>query len=293
MQVLEHGGQAEILHPDQAVGVLDVDAAQRQGLGVLHHAPELAHGQAVVAPHREPQPAPGPGLEAGRAEALELGAGGAAAVGAHVDVGLARADLDGAQGLELDRAEARELARGGRGSAAQPHRDAHESLRRRGACIHGGRTLGQRAAGPEPPSAAIGTRVASSFMERQIWTMPTYEYACPNCGIVEVFQSIKEKALTRCPQCKKRKVARMLSGGAGIIFKGSGFWETDYNRSDDYKKKSKEDAKDAKGAKGDPETKSKTQAQPKPSDPAPATTPSSNSGDAKPPPTKPSSPASP
>jgi putative FmdB family regulatory protein len=117
--------------------------------------------------------------------------------------------------------------------------------------------------------------------------MPTYEYACPDCGIVEVFQSIKEKPLTRCPQCKKRKVARMLSGGAGIIFKGSGFWETDYNRSEDYKKKSKEDAK------GAPETKSKTQAQPKQSDPAPAATPSSNSGDAKPPPTKPSSPASP
>jgi putative FmdB family regulatory protein len=123
--------------------------------------------------------------------------------------------------------------------------------------------------------------------------MPTYEYACPDCGIVEVFQSIKEKSLTRCPQCKKRKVARMLSGGAGIIFKGSGFWETDYNRSDDYKKKSKQDA--GGGDAPATETKSKTQAQPKKADPTPSTTttPGSNSGDAKPPPTTPTSPTGP
>ncbi len=67
--------------------------------------------------------------------------------------------------------------------------------------------------------------------------MPTYEYACPKCGIVEVYQSIKDDALTKCPQCKKAKVSRMVSQGAGVIFKGSGFWETDYNRSADYQKK--------------------------------------------------------
>jgi putative FmdB family regulatory protein len=72
--------------------------------------------------------------------------------------------------------------------------------------------------------------------------MPTYEYACPSCGIVEVFQSIKEDALTKCPKCKKHKVTRMVSTGGGVIFKGSGFWETDYNRSRDYSKKSKADA---------------------------------------------------
>jgi putative FmdB family regulatory protein len=73
--------------------------------------------------------------------------------------------------------------------------------------------------------------------------MPTYEYACPTCGIVEVFQSIKEPALTRCPTCKKAKVQRMVSLGGGVIFKGSGFWETDYNRSSDYQAKRKaEDA---------------------------------------------------
>lgn len=71
--------------------------------------------------------------------------------------------------------------------------------------------------------------------------MPTYEYACPTCGIVEAFQSIKEPALTKCPCCKKAKVQRMISSGGGVIFKGSGFWETDYNRSGDYAKKQKAD----------------------------------------------------
>lgn len=71
--------------------------------------------------------------------------------------------------------------------------------------------------------------------------MPTYEYACPTCGIVEAFQSIKEPALTKCPSCKKAKVQRMISSGGGVIFKGSGFWETDYNRSGDYAKKQKAD----------------------------------------------------
>jgi putative FmdB family regulatory protein len=61
--------------------------------------------------------------------------------------------------------------------------------------------------------------------------MPTYEYACPACGIVEAFQSMREDPLTVCPACKKRKVHRIVSRGAGVIFKGSGFWETDYHLS--------------------------------------------------------------
>ncbi len=76
--------------------------------------------------------------------------------------------------------------------------------------------------------------------------MPTYEYACPKCGLVEAFQSIKEDALTKCPVCKKQKVTRMVSLGGGVIFKGSGFWETDYNRSKEYSDKTKgENAKPA------------------------------------------------
>lgn len=71
--------------------------------------------------------------------------------------------------------------------------------------------------------------------------MPTYDYECPACGTFEHFQSIKDAPLTKCPKCKKRKVHRLISTGGGIIFKGSGFWETDYNRSSDYQKKAKEE----------------------------------------------------
>ena len=124
--------------------------------------------------------------------------------------------------------------------------------------------------------------------------MPTYDYACPKCGIVEVFQSIKEDALKKCPRCKKAKVQRMVSAGGGVIFKGSGFWETDYNRSSDYqaKSKSEQEAKAGGGKKDDakpvtdkkPGTDKKSDkpaavespAQPKPqlkkADPAPTTT---------------------
>lgn len=69
--------------------------------------------------------------------------------------------------------------------------------------------------------------------------MPTYEYACPACGIVEAYQSIKDKAFSKCPQCRTAKVSRLFSGGGAVLFKGEGFWETDYNRSSDYKAKAK------------------------------------------------------
>ena len=72
--------------------------------------------------------------------------------------------------------------------------------------------------------------------------MPTYEYACEACGHrFEEFQSIKAKPLTTCPVCKKKKVKRLISAGAGFIFKGSGFYITDY-RSDSYKDAAKKDS---------------------------------------------------
>jgi len=72
--------------------------------------------------------------------------------------------------------------------------------------------------------------------------MPTYEYACDACGHkFEEFQSIKAKPTTVCPKCKKKKVKRLISGGAGFIFKGSGFYETDY-RSEAYKAAAKSDS---------------------------------------------------
>ncbi len=61
--------------------------------------------------------------------------------------------------------------------------------------------------------------------------MPTYEYKCRKCGDqFEAFQSISAPPLKRCPKCKGT-VARVLTTGAGIIFKGSGFYQTDYKKS--------------------------------------------------------------
>ena len=61
--------------------------------------------------------------------------------------------------------------------------------------------------------------------------MPTYEYECNKCGNkFEEFQSIKAPALKKCPKCKG-KVQRLISGGAGLIFKGTGFYQTDYKKS--------------------------------------------------------------
>lgn len=61
--------------------------------------------------------------------------------------------------------------------------------------------------------------------------MPTYEYSCLKCGkTIEIFQSMKDAPLTVCPCGKKGRIKRLPGRGAGIIFKGSGFYETDYRR---------------------------------------------------------------
>ena len=66
--------------------------------------------------------------------------------------------------------------------------------------------------------------------------MPTYDYRCDACGHqLEAFQSMTAKPLRKCPECGKQKLKRLIGTGAGIIFKGSGFYETDY-RSEGYKK---------------------------------------------------------
>ena len=76
--------------------------------------------------------------------------------------------------------------------------------------------------------------------------MPTYEYVCTKCGHeLEVFQSMKDALLTKCPACRKAGLKRKVGGGAGLIFKGTGFYITDY------KKKSGEPPAPAKS----PETK--------------------------------------
>jgi putative FmdB family regulatory protein len=59
--------------------------------------------------------------------------------------------------------------------------------------------------------------------------MPTYEYACSKCGHhFEQFQSMRDEPLRKCPKCHKAALKRLIGGGAGLIFKGSGFYITDY-----------------------------------------------------------------
>ena len=76
--------------------------------------------------------------------------------------------------------------------------------------------------------------------------MPTYDYVCDACGHeFEKFQSMTAKPLRKCPKCSKSKVRRLISGGGGILFKGSGFYQTDY-RSSKYHESAKKDKPEAK-----------------------------------------------
>lgn len=77
--------------------------------------------------------------------------------------------------------------------------------------------------------------------------MPTYEYACAQEHRFEVFQRISEEPVATCPECGG-EARRLISGGAGFLFKGDGFYITDY-RSDDYKKKAS--AENGSGGSGD------------------------------------------
>lgn len=73
--------------------------------------------------------------------------------------------------------------------------------------------------------------------------MPTYDYECNACGhTFELFQSINDSLKRKCPACSKFKLRRLIGTGAAIVFKGSGFYQTDY-RSDSYKKAAKADQK--------------------------------------------------
>src|SRR5437762_14389379 len=78
--------------------------------------------------------------------------------------------------------------------------------------------------------------------------MPTYEYHCDACEHnFDEFQSINDKALKKCPKCGKPKLRRVFGAGAAIIFKGSGFYQTDY-RSESYKAAAKADQESSKPA---------------------------------------------
>ncbi len=71
--------------------------------------------------------------------------------------------------------------------------------------------------------------------------MPTYDYVCDACQHkFELVQSMKDDPIRKCPQCKKLKLRRLFGTGAAVVFKGSGFYQTDY-RSDSYKKQAAAD----------------------------------------------------
>jgi putative FmdB family regulatory protein len=73
--------------------------------------------------------------------------------------------------------------------------------------------------------------------------MPTYDYVCDACNHkFELFQSITAEPEKKCPECGKKKLRRLIGAGAAIVFKGSGFYQTDY-RSDSYKKRAEADSK--------------------------------------------------
>jgi putative FmdB family regulatory protein len=84
--------------------------------------------------------------------------------------------------------------------------------------------------------------------------MPTYEYECDACGHeFEEFQSMSDELLVKCPKCGKKKLRRLFGTGAAVLFKGSGFYETDY-RSDSYKTAAKADEAASKPAVTDGKT---------------------------------------
>jgi putative FmdB family regulatory protein len=84
--------------------------------------------------------------------------------------------------------------------------------------------------------------------------MPTYDYVCDGCGHqFEAFESIKAEPQADCPECKDKKLRRKIGPGAAILFKGSGFYQTDY-RSESYKKAAK-----AEKSSSEPGTASKTE----------------------------------
>jgi len=89
--------------------------------------------------------------------------------------------------------------------------------------------------------------------------MPTYEYECPDCKqVFEKFQYMKDDPLKECLLCGKPRVKRLISAGGGILFKGSGFYQTDY-RSSDYNKRASTENKAGTENKANAENKAGTE----------------------------------
>lgn len=91
--------------------------------------------------------------------------------------------------------------------------------------------------------------------------MPTYDYQCDACGhLFEHFQSITDPVLTKCPSCNEDRLRRLFGTGGAIMFKGSGFYQTDY-RSDSYRKSAKAD-KDSSSGKSDSSSSKSSESKP-------------------------------
>jgi putative FmdB family regulatory protein len=100
--------------------------------------------------------------------------------------------------------------------------------------------------------------------------MPTYDYICDSCGHeFETYESIMRTPRTDCPECKELKLRRKIGPGAAILFKGSGFYQTDY-RSDSYKKAAQADKTASEPAKPAAESKSSESTSTPKSEPAKA-----------------------
>jgi putative FmdB family regulatory protein len=96
--------------------------------------------------------------------------------------------------------------------------------------------------------------------------MPTYDYECDACDHkFELYQSISAEPEKTCPKCKKKKLRRLIGTGGAVMFKGSGFYQTDY-RSESYKKSAASDSKSSGSAtesKGEAKSEStKTEVKP-------------------------------
>ncbi len=111
--------------------------------------------------------------------------------------------------------------------------------------------------------------------------MPTYDYRCQKCGHeFEKYHSITAAPLKRCPACGERTLQRLIGTGGGIIFKGSGFYQTDY-RSESYKKAAAADTKPAASPSDGKGSDSKDAAKPASSGDSKEPAKASSSGDSK------------
>ncbi len=91
--------------------------------------------------------------------------------------------------------------------------------------------------------------------------MPTYDYVCEACDHqFELFQSIKDATKRKCPECDRAKLRRLIGPGAAIVFKGSGFYKTDY-RSESYKKAAAAEKKNASDTAAKSKDKGKKKAE--------------------------------